>query len=229
MYKDICGNSKFLEQVKNGMNILTKKGIRYHVFSCISSQNKGDIHSMMDISESMGASSFRISIVREVGRARNSFSELHISLPEWIMFLNSLAQYYRSNNYGLTLMTAGCALEAEYIHKHIYIPCIQHHCRGGSEDAYVNPIGEIFPCPIVGAGEAGKIAKKTYRGGNILEANIEELWSSTGFNKFREYINQSVSIQGAEDCPFYIDEKCIPCPFAKPTCKDKLSFFKALS
>ena len=175
------GISGSFQKTINGIRQLVKIGIEVSIASTLSTLNIKEIEPMVDLSISLGATSFRTMCFMPGGRALNRL-DLMLTHENLITAVKELRKLRDERNDKIHI-----EYEAPFIPKpesraRKQIDPIDEYfagCEAGKRECRILSNGDVVPCPL--------FSNKSIVAGNIRKKSFLEIWlSSPVFQEFRE-------------------------------------------
>jgi radical SAM protein with 4Fe4S-binding SPASM domain len=163
VHDDIRGVHGSFDIVVNNISSLRLLGYKVDIITTISRKNIHQIGEIFSLGKKLGVSSVKPNIISKIGRARDSWDELSLTLKQ----LSDAAK---------------CVFEANNLY--FKKSGIRKPCVAGIDEIYLSSTGDVFPCAL--------LLDDEYYGGNIRDRRIGDIlkYPSDGYLKILRSIEE---------------------------------------
>lgn len=224
-YEQICGDKKLFKKACLGINNLASEGINPVVFSVITPSSLPKLKDLYKIACDNGAKAFRISLAYALGRAKGAVDG-ETSITNNQLF-DSLQKTFGVNENRVPIQMTEYSAYSDFLKSKFPISIIPLSCCAGTSEMYISSDGTSYPCPFFKH-------HPVFKSFEIMEEvrypvnSIEEIWNSKYYEKFRELHESHSHLHKHENCNYYINGSCTPCPLSNESCHDKVKIYQNL-
>ncbi len=207
------GGKNAFEKAVAALKAFSGAGYWTLMSTAITRYNVNELEQLVDLAIQCGASSFKPSPFIPIGRGKENFEELAITLSEIKNFAKTMLRKKKEYKDIIDMQIDGlfpwlfepCSASAS-ISNTIAYPS-QVGCSAGVSNVVISSLGEILPCPFL----------RNFVAGSLRENSLKSIWENSEiFNVFRNLKSNQLEgeCRNCEYVPYYCQGGCRAAAFA---------------